>query len=355
MRSVFVVIPSLTLSAPVKGAVALCNGLSDRFPVSLVSLKNGVVSGGIDIDPRVNIISLAKEGNWFGRYRTYRSILERSGDRNNLVSISYCFSGDAFNSLFSRHAVIMSSVRGNLPENYRIEFGPPGKTAAYFHFRILKRFDRVIAMSSAMAEQLNSSGITNIEIISNFLDEKTLEAKRVQTKKEGEIFRFMFLGRLTRLKSPQVPLFAVASLRKEGIECAMEFIGDGPMRGELKELSKKLGLNSSVVFHGHKEDPYGLLQRADCLVLPSRTEGTSRAVLESLFFGIPCIVRNIDGVHELITPGVNGYLFDRDEDLAGVMAGMTGERRKNFEGSKLLPGKFRQEINIKHFMELIGS
>lgn len=353
-KLVFVVIPSLILAAPVKGAVALCNGLVNYLPVRLVALKDDVVAPGLEIDPRVPVISLAKKRSWFDKYGTYRRILQSFGERKDLVSISSCFSGDAFNFFFAPYATILSGVRGNLPRNYAIEFGLLGRSAALLHFWMLKRFDRVVAMSSEMARQLRKVGIKRIDTIGNFVDEEKLEGKREPRGKVGASFRFVFVGRLTQLKCPELPIMAAASLRRSGINCLLDFVGDGPMRGELESLAKKLDLDSSVIFHGHQANPYRLLQQCDCLVLPSRTEGISRAALEALFFGIPVILRDVDANREVVIPGWNGELFRTDEDLMNTMAGMaTAPTQGITDRRNLLPEAFRQDFNVRRFLEII--
>ena len=109
------------------------------------------------------------------------------------------------------------------------------------------------------------------------------------------------------------------SLEKKGIDCHLDILGDGPLRQKLFEKVKTLGISNRVKFHGHISEPYKMLQSADYLVIPSQSEGISRAVLEALFFGIPCILRNVDANYGIIIPGVNGFLFQKDEELVNVL------------------------------------
>ena len=48
---------------------------------------------------------------------------------------------------YKRYAEIFSSVRGNLPMNYRLDYGYRGTFLAYFHLTLLRYFDHVSVMS----------------------------------------------------------------------------------------------------------------------------------------------------------------------------------------------------------------
>jgi len=111
-----------------------------------------------------------------------------------------------------------------------------------------------------------------------------------------------------------------------------------------------------VRFHGYLKSPYQILQKADCVVIPSYSEGVSRAMMESLFFGVPVIARNVDGNSEIIKSGVNGELFATDNELISVMKKMILEgKKKNKRPLNLLPGMFSQTTCIKKMLHLINE
>jgi glycosyltransferase involved in cell wall biosynthesis len=60
---------------------------------------------------------------------------------------------------------------------------------------------------------------------------------------------------------------------------------------------------------------------ADVFCMPSYFEGFGIVFTEALSFGIPCIGRNIQGMSEIIKPGVNGYLLNSDssDELAELI------------------------------------
>lgn len=136
----------------------------------------------------------------------------------------------------------------------------------------------------------------------------------------------------------------------------LDVIGAGPLMQELVAEVRDLGLEDVVKFYGHLIDPYPLVAKADVFVLPSLSEGISRAALEALHLGVPCVLRKVDGNAELIQDGVNGILFDTDNALAEAMRlAATLSRRDNDNRSSLLPSGFRQREAACCFLKLVDS
>lgn len=73
-----------------------------------------------------------------------------------------------------------------------------------------------------------------------------------------------------------------------------------------------LGLDSSVHFAGKQEDVGIFYARAAMLVLPSRREGMSNALLESQSWGLPAVVSDIPANVALVEHGRNGLVAEVD-------------------------------------------
>ncbi len=73
--------------------------------------------------------------------------------------------------------------------------------------------------------------------------------------------------------------------------------GDGPLANEVKEAC-----SSNLFWLGRcsAEDISSLLQQADVLCLPTRSEGFSTVLLEASACGTPAVVTDVGGAHELI-------------------------------------------------------
>ncbi len=351
---VFVIVPALDMTGPVKGAVALCNGLVHDIPVTLVCLKRSG-SVGLEINPLVKLEFLAHYGNAFSRFLAYRNILKRAGSPNEVFSLSYCFSADLLNFFCAPYAKVISSVRGNLPRNYRFDYGLLGLLLAFVHFMLLHRFERVIVMSQSMKAQLGKYGLRRLDVISNFLDEENLESQRKVTKKTLQSFRFVFLGSLSLRKRPELAVEVIAQLLSLGFDCYLDIIGDGPTRPMLEQKVLDFKISSRVIFHGQIRVPYQILQQADWLLHPSESEGLSRSVLEALCLGIPCFIRDVDDNASLIVSDNVGFLFSKDNELFDLVLHALRSpscHRQWGIPSNLLPAEYRQVLNIGRICEL---
>jgi len=354
---IFVIVPSLNPSGPINGAVALCNSLSEYLPVTLVSLKP---SGrdGVDVDSKVRILLLENCVSWVEKYRTLADALRKSGGRERVVSVSFCFSADLLNYMMHSHAFTISSVRGNLFKNYRFDYGWPGLTLTLVHLLLLRRFDRVISISESMERQLRRFGLKQVLTIRNFIDEKRLERLRRKERQRAKSLTFVFLGSLSHRKRPELLVAAIHELRVTyALDCSLDLIGEGPLRSSLESRAEGLGMQQHVRFYGYLSNPYDVLQKGDCLVLPSESEGISRAAMEALFFGLPCILRDEDGNGELIGTRGSGVLFKRDEELIKAMAELAKriEMKNTVARPNLLPSTFRHDVNVDLFRHLLNG
>ena len=357
MPNIFILLPSPHPTGPIKGAIALANVISKQYPTTIVYLKNGP---GVDtpMAPSIRIVSLADHGTLLQKIFAYRNMIRKRGDNaQGSVSLSFCFSAD-FTNLFCPNAVPkISYVRGNLPVNYQYEFGKIGFMVGVLHLFSLRWFRHVVAMNAAMADQIERFSGKRPHIVGNFVDETYLGQYRNNRAifKEGP-FRFIYVGRLTALKRVQAILHAARTLKRNGCSFHLDVVGDGELLPELIDLATQCHIEDIVTFHGHQKFPYDLMAQADCLVLPSITEGVSRSVLEALYLGVPCLVRNIDGNGELITNGVNGYVFQSDAELVDLMIKTARLSRKiSHADAELLPDNYRQAANTRKLIGIIDG
>jgi glycosyltransferase involved in cell wall biosynthesis len=354
MRRVFVLVPSLRRTGPVIGAAAVANALSSVRDVTLVALKGGTGVAPL-VDRRVRVVSLSAHRGWAARLKAYRALLTESGGRSQTASLSSCFSADMVNVMCGSLAFTCASVRGNLPMNYRFDYGAVGMPLAALHLTCLRACDAVVVMTHAMAAQVRRYTNTAPEVIGNFVDESHLDRYRAERPSDGP-FRFVFLGSLTARKQPLVLVDAISELTRLGVSAHLDFVGDGPLRSTVEERVRELRLDHVVSVHGNRDEPYDILARADAMVLPSLSEGLSRASLEALYLGVPCVLRAVDGNGELIRDGVNGTLFRENASLAAAMATIAAwSRARTGSRDSLLPEAYRQQSAVRKYLALLDS
>ena len=145
---------------------------------------------------------------------------------------------------------------------------------------------------------------------------------------------FLAVGRCVEKKGFEYALRGFARLLQPHPKAQLHLVGDGPLRAELEALSRSLGLESHVHFHGYlnQTQVQALREQSDIFLAPSVTahdgdqEGIPVAVMEAMAAGLPVVSSQHTGIPELVQDGVSGYLVpERDvEQLAARMAELTG-------------------------------
>lgn len=348
---IFLVVPSLIPTGPIKGAIAFANQAIFTNDVTIITLKGGA-GADAEIDNRVRVINLESFQGYKDKATELRKILRNNTSYSSKPRvISYCFSADLVTYLCRQDAVICSSIRSNLFSNYRMDYGFVGVFLALFHFWILRGFNYVTAMTECMAKQINQYSGRKAVVIGNFIDEAPLVSKLSQQRAEHPVF--VFLGSLTKRKKVDVLLSAFKSVLPEHPQASLHLVGDGNEREKLQEYVTELGIEQNVIFYGYQTDPHRIVATADIMVLPSLSEGMSRAVLESLFMGVPVIMRDVDGNSELMIRGVNGELFIDDKELGEKLHELISKVRKEHSRKCLLPERYRQKKAVNEYLQLL--
>lgn len=351
-KQFFILIPANIPTGPTKGAYALANALASQYKVTLVTIRAGCCANAW-LDPRVQTICLADFSKSFiKKIIHYRALLREAGGRPNVVSISLCLSADFMNIYCKRYSLTCCSVRGNLFINYQHDYGLIGIGLAFLHLFSLRYINRVVAMNQSMAIQIWKYSGHKAEVIGNFIDEPRLNVQ-IDIKNETDPLVFVFVGSLTSRKQPKLLINALVELHKKNIKAFIEYAGDGPESESIKEEVRRVNMADFVKLHGFLSNPESVLIKADVLVLPSLSEGISRAAMEALYLGIPCVLRDADGNSELITDGVNGAIFRDDFDLPDAMLKAVAISRKNQKRKCLLPPNFRQSISANKYIKLM--
>ncbi|WP_154382092.1 glycosyltransferase [Duganella guangzhouensis] len=130
------------------------------------------------------------------------------------------------------------------------------------------------------------------------------------------------VGRLCEQKGQLLLLEAASRLRNAGIALQLLLAGDGELRGELQQLSARLGLDDVLHISGwlSGEQIRAALLNARAMVLPSFAEGLPVALMEAMALGRPVLSTYVAGIPELVRPGRNGWLVPAGDTDALALA-----------------------------------
>lgn len=112
----------------------------------------------------------------------------------------------------------------------------------------------------------------------------------------------VFVGRLVDGKRPQDALAAFSTVLERCPDAQLYFCGDGPLRDRLEATVADEGLGDAVEFLGRVQysDMPSVFRAADLFVLPSRTEGFPRTVLEALSCETPVVSSDLEQTSKIV-------------------------------------------------------
>jgi glycosyltransferase involved in cell wall biosynthesis len=128
--------------------------------------------------------------------------------------------------------------------------------------------------------------------------------------------RFVFIGRLEKEKGLDTLLEAFADIAPAHPQASVLVVGTGSLEADLKARAQTLGIAAQVDFAGHRNDIERVLADANLGVLPSRIEGLSNTLLESMASGLPMVASRISGNEDFVR-AETGWLFEPG-DRAGL-------------------------------------
>ena len=125
-----------------------------------------------------------------------------------------------------------------------------------------------------------------------------------------KIKRLFCAARLSPEKGLTFAIVALRILRDKGYDLELVLAGDGPSKGPLQALTRRVGLSDRVKFVGFltEDEVISELQASDLFVLPSFVEGIPVSAMEAMAIGVPVIATNIAGTSELIKDKETGLL-----------------------------------------------
>jgi Glycosyltransferase len=129
-------------------------------------------------------------------------------------------------------------------------------------------------------------------------------------------FIILYVGRIAKEKNLDVLFNAHTKLIRSGLNCKLLIIGDGPDKEHFKTMAHDLNISDNVIFTGKVPltripNYYHL---ASLFVTPSKSETQGLTVVEAMAASIPVIAANDDAFRDIVIEGLNGYLFNSEDE-----------------------------------------
>ena len=186
-----------------------------------------------------------------------------------------------------------------------------------FDRRLLRRFPRVIAVSSEIKAQLVQHGADphRVLVILNGIDPTAFRRNpgrvpllRSELGYRPEDIVIGAVGRLERQKRFDLLIEAFAAVSPRHPHLKLAICGGGSLDGELQAHVDRYGVRASCRLLGHREDIADLHHAFDLFVQSSEYEGTPNAVLEAMAMETPLVATDVGGTSELAWPNVHALI-----------------------------------------------
>jgi glycosyltransferase involved in cell wall biosynthesis len=171
----------------------------------------------------------------------------------------------------------------------------------------------------------------------------------------------VFIGSLEQIyKGADLLIHAVGCCRKSGFNVEAVIVGEGRHKEQLVQQAHQAGLQSYVRFLGQLpagEDVRRVLDDGDLFVLPARTEGLPRVIIEAMARAKPCISTTVGGIPELlpsedlVPPNDGSSLAKKIMEVLSDPERMVVMGRRNYQNA----GKYHKRVLDQRRREFYGS
>jgi glycosyltransferase involved in cell wall biosynthesis len=226
-----------------------------------------------------------------------------------------------------------------------------------------------LCTSSAMQSELTEHDIERVEVWQRGVDTELfrpdlrsdeMRSRLTQgyTDRHPEAPILIYIGRLSAEKEIdriKPVLEAIPGAR-------LALVGDGPYREELKKHFE--GTATHFVGYLGGEELGAAYASADAFIFPSRTETLGLVLLEAMAAGCPVIAANAGGIPDIVTDGVNGFMFDPADERGAIVAtqkllGMKAERELLRQNARVEAERWGWEASTqqleRYYLEVLSA
>ena len=231
-----------------------------------------------------------------------------------------------------------------------------------------RSFARIVAISDAIADELQGTGINpdRITVIRSAVDTGRFaacdrEAFRREFAIPGDACVIAAAGQLIARKGHRYLLDAVAALGSAAQALRVIIFGEGPLETELRTQAARLGLGGVVQFAGFREDLDDFMGGIDILVHPALAEGLGVVTLKAAAAGVPVVGFAAGGLPEAVADGDTGILVEAGSAaaLADALAGLIGDpalrRRMGKAGRARMQSQFSVNAMVERYIALYDA
>jgi glycosyltransferase involved in cell wall biosynthesis len=225
--------------------------------------------------------------------------------------------------------------------------GPVFRAIRRVESEVIPQVDSIVYVSAwardALLAWLPRAGEVPSATIGNFV--AALDTKPDQ----APLGDLVSVGSLEPVKNHRFTLEVLAAASRVGKPLTLDIYGEGPLRKELEQRARDLGLGGRVRFLGFQPDVREQLPRYRAYIHSSVSEACPLAVIEAMAAGLPVAVGDIGPMEELCEDGAEARFLPLDDAARAaltVTALLDDEQDRARAGTAAL-ARFRRDYDAE--------
>jgi len=178
-----------------------------------------------------------------------------------------------------------------------------------------------LCTSTAMVSELRSHGIERVDLWQRGVDTELFDPELASNEMRWRLSQghpesplLLYVGRLGAEKE----IDRIKPVLEAIPNARLALVGDGPNRAALEAHFADTPTHFVGYLHG--VELASAFASADAFIFPSRTETLGLVLLEAMAAGCPVVAAGTGGIMDIVTDGVNGYLFDPTDEQGAIAA-----------------------------------
>lgn len=197
------------------------------------------------------------------------------------------------------------------------------KWARFLERWIYKSYYKIISISqetnNALVEWLKPYKKESFIVINNGVPVQqfatAIETERTKLDKNlsKEDVLICMVGSFTTQKNHDLALKILSKLPEN---YKLVCLGEGPLKEEIIDKAKQMGIFNRIVMLGFRKDVPNVLKACDLMLIPSKWEGFGLVAVEAMACGLPVIASDVPGLSEVV--GNGGFLCNKADETEFV-------------------------------------
>lgn len=342
--------------------VNIANGfVTNNISVEILLGKKTGIFLGI-LNPSIKILEVGSN-NFFAYLKSFPAIFKKHSYTHIFTAGHYISAAAVIvKKRYGIHAKIYQTHHYSHPDKRPIKYWKGDLVLKALYYFTAPAADRIISVSHGSLQWLGTfSGralpqgmVIHNPVFDNTIYNLAQEPVSFPTSIEGKTV-LLNIGRLSEQKDQSTLVNAFNIYREKNTGALLFILGTGPLKKELKERIRGMGLEQHIFLVGFQQNPYKWLACCDLFILSSQYEGFGNVIVEAMALGKTVVSTNCpSGPSEIITDGITGYLCPtRDAEALAVAIEKGVNQPLDKEIVQQASRRFEAAVIVKKYIDLL--